>query len=430
VRTPRIVAAIIALVAGLYVGASPAWIHNYFIAREPVMLSAHSGINMWIGNNPAATGYPKMPPGIRATQAGLLKDSITLAEAAAGHKLSRAEVSKYWSSQAHAYIASHFDAWLRLMATKFGNFWNAYQYDDLSIIKLLRDEGVLPPGLSFGIVAALGLAGLVPTLLRFPKSGWVVAAVLLHLCALMPVFVTERYRLAAVPGLIVLGVAGLFVFWQNLVSARWPGAVTYVLLCAGAAWFVSIPRDDVGMWSLDHYKAGIRATTAGELELQRQNPAAAAAAFDRAQQNLETAYRYVPDNADIDFALGNLWLARSQATTGAAQLSTADRTKAKLFYRRALTLNPRHTGTLNNLGVLAMEEERWPLAQEFLTAALATEPDDAKAHYLLARAYFGDKKLDAARQEVETALRLRPGQKQFEALRDQLNAAPPAPKAK
>jgi hypothetical protein len=104
VRLPRIAAAAAVLVGGLFAGSSPVWIHNYFIAREPVMLSAHSGINFWIGNNPSATGYPKMPPGIRATQAGSLRDSITLAEQAAGRKLARVEVSRYWSEKANAYI--------------------------------------------------------------------------------------------------------------------------------------------------------------------------------------------------------------------------------------------------------------------------------------------------------------------------------------
>ena len=424
-RLPKIAAAILTLVAGLYIGASPAWIHNYFIAHEPVMLSAHSGINFWIGNNPTATGYPKMPPGIRATQEGLLKDSITLAEASVGHKMTRSEVSKYWSAQANAYISAHFSAWMRLMGVKFGNFWNAYQYDDLSIIKLLRDEGVLPWGLKFGFIAALGLAGLFPTLLRFPKSGWVVAAVLLHMCALMPVFVTERYRLAAVPGLMILGAAGLWIFWQNLALGRWAGAGIYILLCAGAAWFVSIPRNDIGLWSLDHYKAGIRATTAGEIELERQNVAAATGAFDRAQRNLETAYAYVPNNADIDFALGNLWLARGNASSNDEHTKTADRTKAKLFYRRALELNGRHAGTLNNLGVLAMEEKRWPLAEKFFAAALETEPDDAKTRYLLARVYTEDNKLDAARTELEKALRLRPNQREFLELRDKLDPSLP-----
>ncbi len=406
-RVPQIAAAIAVLVAGLFVGASPAWLHNHFVAREPVMLSAHSGINFWIGNNPTATGYPRMPPGIRATQEGLLRDSITLAEEATGRKMTRAEVSKYWSAQAHAYIATHFSAWLRLMRVKFANFWNAYQYDDLSIIKLLRDDGVLPPGLTFGFVAALGLAGLLPALWRFPRSGWIAAAVLLHMGALLPVFVTERYRLAAVPGLMLLGAAGLWIFWENIARARWVPAGGYLALAAGAAWFVSIPQPDIGLWSLDHYKAGIRATSAGDL--------------DRAQRNLETAFAYVPDNADIDFALGNVWLARGQQPA-AARAKDEHRTRAKLYYRRTLDLNARHTGTLNNLGVLALEEKRWPLAEQFLLRSLATEPGDAKTHYLLARVYFESGRLDTAREELDKALRARPGQKEFLELKGKLDA--------
>jgi tetratricopeptide (TPR) repeat protein len=243
----------------------------------------------------------------------------------------------------------------------------------------------------------------------------------------MPVFVTERYRLAAVPGLMILGVAGLWVFWENLVSARWGAAAIYVGLSGAAAWFVSIPRDDIGLWSLDHYKAGIRATTAGQLEIERKDFAAAGRAFDRAQRNLETAYAYVPNNADIDFALGNLWLARGDQPANDEHAAAADRTKAKLFYRRALDLNSHHVGTLNNLGVLAMEEKRWDVAGKFFTAALQAEPEDAKTHYLLARVHFEDGQPEAARAELEIALRIRPNQREFLALRDQLAAPGPKP---
>jgi hypothetical protein len=47
--------------AGIAVGTSPAWLHNAVVARDPVFLSAHSGVNFWIGNNPDATGYPTFP---------------------------------------------------------------------------------------------------------------------------------------------------------------------------------------------------------------------------------------------------------------------------------------------------------------------------------------------------------------------------------
>src|SRR5262245_31750160 len=99
------------LMLGLVIGTSPCWIHNYFIAHDPVPLSAHSGINFWIGNNPHANGYPRFPPGLRAGQAAMLQDSIDQAEASAGRPLKRAEVSRYWSEQARNYIRTEFDSW-------------------------------------------------------------------------------------------------------------------------------------------------------------------------------------------------------------------------------------------------------------------------------------------------------------------------------
>ncbi|HEX8680394.1 MAG TPA: hypothetical protein VF683_10565, partial [Chthoniobacterales bacterium] len=86
------------LLLGVGLGTLPCWAHNYFVARDPVLLSAHSGVNFWIGNNPQANGYPSMPPGLHAGQEAMLQDSIRVAERDAGHPLKRAEVSRYWSA--------------------------------------------------------------------------------------------------------------------------------------------------------------------------------------------------------------------------------------------------------------------------------------------------------------------------------------------
>ena len=96
-RLPHIAFAIALLFTGVFAGTSPAWLHNYFVAKDPVLLSAHGGLNFWMGNNPDATGYPKIPSGLSAGQEGLLRDSITRAEEAAGRALKRSEVSKFWS---------------------------------------------------------------------------------------------------------------------------------------------------------------------------------------------------------------------------------------------------------------------------------------------------------------------------------------------
>jgi hypothetical protein len=91
---------------GVALGTAPCWMHNVVVARDPVFLSAHSGINLWLGNNPQATGYPRFP-GMHAGQTPMLRDSIQIAETAAGRALKRSEVSAFWSEKARAHIAGN-----------------------------------------------------------------------------------------------------------------------------------------------------------------------------------------------------------------------------------------------------------------------------------------------------------------------------------
>ena len=303
-------AAIALLFFGIGAGTAPCWIHNYFAARDPVFLSAHSGINLWLGNNPEATGYPHFP-GLHAGQAAMLKDSIDLAEAAAGRNLKRSEVSSYWSAKARAYISTNFGAWLKLMWRKAGNFWNALEYDDLSVIANLRQQRVLFPGLHFGIVAALAIPGFFFSLRAFPASRWIAAAILLHMAAVLPVFVTERYRLAAVPGLLLFAAFGLQTLWQSCSLGNYRRLAAYLGLLLAAAFFVTLPRKEPSLWAMEAYNAGRQALESNNLPL--------------AELQLQRAYAYAPDHPETNFALGNLRLAQG------------DREGAKSFLSRRPT---------------------------------------------------------------------------------------------
>ena len=384
-----------ALVVGMGVGILPCALHNYLLAGEPVMLSAHSGINFFIGNNPQANGYPQVPAPLHTDQQGMLKDSILWAERAAGHPLKRVEVSAFWSSLAREYIHEHPGEWLRLEAKKLGNFWSGFQYDDLGIVSTFQEDGVLLPGPGFGLVAVLALPGLVLAAFRRPRARWIVAAVGLHLASLMTVFITERYRMAAVPGLLLLGSFGLVEGWRELRDRRWRTVMVYAGVLVLACVLVNRPVDP-GLRFLDDYNSSL-----ADIEQNR---------FDRAQHKLERVLSGNPDNAETNFALGNLWLAKG------------DRDKAKGFYRRTLQLDPRHDRVLNNLGVLAIEEKRWPLAEAFLSNSLRIEPGDAKTNYLLAEVRYERHDLPGAHAAMAEALRLRPDEPVFHKLSDRLDA--------
>ncbi len=397
------------LVGGVFMGASPCALHNYFVAGEPVFLSAHSGINFYVGNNSHANGYPLIPPPLHADQAGMLADSIYWAEQAEGHPLKRVQVSAFWSARASKFISEHPGQFVRLLGTKLGNFWNSYPYDDLDLLLPMRENGALPPGIPFGLAATLGLPGMLLALWRRPRSRWVAAAVLLHMSSLLTVFVTERYRLAAMPGLLLLGSFGLVEIVGELAALRtrgWaaiPGrrfvagtVVLYAVVLVGAAFATHRPVA-ADLRSHDIYNSSL-----ADIENNR---------FDRALEKLNRVLAEVPGNAETHFAMGNAWLGKE------------DYNRAAVCYRQAIALDPRHHRALNNLAVIAYRQKFLEPAERLLAASLALEANDAKTNYLLAcvRLERGDR--EGARAPAAAALRLEPDREEYRKLNDELSPA-------
>jgi tetratricopeptide (TPR) repeat protein len=382
------------LVFGIIAGTAPSWLHNYIIAHDRVFLSAHSGINFWIGNNPSANGYPRFPPGLRSGQAAMLQDSIQAAESTAGHSLKRGEVSRYWSAKARDYIEHHPAAWLRLLALKLRNFWSAFQYDDLSIITNLREQRVTFPGIYFGLVAALALPAMIFLWKTAPLSRWIAAAIALHMLALLPVFTTERYRLPIVPGLLVFAAFGLVAFFNNLAAGKFQEVISYGALLTVFTLFVSWPQRDPSLWALDAYNSGWQALESGNLPL--------------AENKLQLARAYVPTNPETNFALGNLRLAQGRNDLAAS------------FYFATLRFDSNHRGALNNLGVMALDRGDFEVAETWLLRAEHVDPDSAKIHFLLARTFLAKGDRELARNEIQSAVRLQPNQIEFQELKQKI----------
>ncbi len=388
------------LLIGVILGCSPAILHNHLVARDNVALSAHGGLNFFIGNNPEANGYLKIPSGLHANQEQMLADSITIAEKAIGgrHPIKRSAVSAYWSAQANAYIREHPIPWLRLLGQKIVNFWNAYSYDDLSLIRAFADEDITTPGIGFGIISALGLAGMALSLVSpYRKSRWVFAAILLHLGSLLTVFVTERYRMAAVPGLLIFSAFFIVQLWENAFAKLWSRVAVDSLVAFSTAIFVTVPVPNQGAWPLDAYNHGLRLLAASNL------PAA--------ENQLQLAWRYAPENENTNLAMGNLYL------------SQHDSERAKRFFARSLRLNPQNTVALNDLGYIAMEKKAWDSAAAYYSKTLELAPGNWLAAYQLASIYSQTGQPNRALEILDAGLALHPDQKALKQLRQEITTA-------
>ena len=251
------------------------------------------------------------------------------------------------------------------------------------------------PGIYFGLLAALALPAMVLAWNAAPVSRWVVAAILLQTLALLPVFITERYRLAVVPGLAVFAAWGLVMLFSNLATREFRPVLSYAALLMFATLFVSWPQCNASLWALDAYNSGWQALESGNLPL--------------AERKLDLARAYVPDNAETNFALGNLKLAQN------------DDARASSFYLTTLRLDPRHRGAINNLGVLALENGHPEAAEQRFREALAIDGRNPKTHFLLAKSLIAKGQNDIALAEIDRALALKPDQPEFKALREQID---------
>jgi Flp pilus assembly protein TadD len=203
--------------------------------------------------------------------------------------------------------------------------------------------------------------------------------------------------LVVVPGLLVLAVTGLYLYWHSLLEGNHRTVAFYLITLIAAALFVSWPQHRPSLWALDAYNSGWQALESGNYSL--------------AEKKLSLARRYVPTNPETNFAIGNLRVAQGRPDAAAD------------FYRLTLRYDREHRGALNNLGVLALDAKHYGEAETWLRQAEGMDERNAKTHFLLAKALLGKGDRDGAEQEAARAVALGPEQPEFAQFRDELQTA-------
>jgi tetratricopeptide (TPR) repeat protein len=247
--------AALAFAAGVATGVAPATWHNARAAGDFVLVSYAGGMNLYIGNNPDARGEFGVP---RIVPSALADDPeeqravfAALAEQASGRALAPSEVSAFWTRRALDYVREQPGAWLRLMARKLALSFNAYEPWNVRSLTLARDASAVLrlPLLGFGAVAPFAVLGLWATRGSWrrllPLYAWLATVWL----SLWIFFVLARYRMAALPVLLIFAGAGVVAAWDAL-RAREPRRLAAVglalaLLSLGARW--PIAQENLGV---------------------------------------------------------------------------------------------------------------------------------------------------------------------------------------
>lgn len=389
--------AAVAFACGLVLTIAPVTLRNLRVGGEWVLISANSGINLLIGNNPKADGTignPHIDPGLPFMNSDDYPVGLKALERQWGRPSGYAELSAYFSRQAWQYIREHPARTLQLMWRKTLLFWGPAELGHQKELHYDREHSPLLARLpvSFPALLALALAGLSlwmvqqrdghkrnPSALNPARDAvlLLLGFVFVTYASLLPFFMTAQYRLPVIPVLALLGGYGLQELPRLVRADRRRLLIGLVVLSGSYAvlhvnWAGLQPEPE--RWYFTRARA-----------LEKRNQTEAAADAYRKAVALNPRYHDALINLGILCArqqkldeAEQLFLraaavepsAPAQTNLGRLYKLRGQREKARLAYETALQINPLYEVALNNLGVLLIEEGRWMEAERHFRTAL------------------------------------------------------------
>jgi 4-amino-4-deoxy-L-arabinose transferase-like glycosyltransferase len=393
------------ILLGTAVVIAPVFLHNLIVARDPTLISYNGGLNLYLGNNPKADGtwqpsYPLVQTGSVTIETlkrnSLIRDSTLMKPA---------ESSTYWTHEALAFVKANPGRFLWLVARKLELFANSYEIPNNYYYDLARDRSLFLKlaFLPFGLVLALGLAGMILRIancgVRAEESGFYLFF-LVYLAAGVLIFTVSRLREPAVPLLVIFG--SYFVIQA---SQEWRKPKVLILSVIALAVFAA---SFVGPAN--------RAQYALEGHVQAGNIYLAAGVPGAARDEFALAAHLKPDDLVATYGLFNSAAKlknRADAEHWSAELYRLSRTPGDSVYAFLST------------GLMGTMTGDFPRARDSYLRALQYDPDNFDTHYLLALVYYTLKDLPNARVQIEQALSLDPYDQQALMVRSQLQQARP-----
>ncbi len=340
-------------------------LRNYAIFDRFFVFSPQGAVNFYIGNARYADGKtPVAPPTRHPYDIGTdpSQDSINLGcrQAAledVGRDLSEQELSRYYFRKTFDEIGQDVPRWLGLMARKAYYLLNSYERSDIKLVPRVieKHSRVLRlPLLSFAVPVSLGLVGAALAIRRRNRLGMVlVAGVLAYAANTLVFFVVWRYRVPAVPFLMVLAGFAVSEFHGALRSRNIRlmlaiGGAVVVLFLVSASRFLDVGKED---WPAQYVM------NEAALYLRAGN-------YEKAVEVYREAIELEPGNARAYFYLG-----KAQATEGHIE-------ESKRAMEKAIELNPGYRPyAFLSLGAALANKGRYEPAVEYFTAALAADSE-------------------------------------------------------
>jgi len=344
---------------------APVTIRNYVKLNDFVLVTADAGKVFYHGSSKTATALDRGTlPDIDLIIDGSTEPDIAhvlfrkAAGKLTGKAISPSESSHFWTQRTLSDIYDDPPKYIRRALKKVVFFFTDYEVHYIASAFTEYKESRPFPFIRYGIIASLGVLGMLLALKRFRQLFLVYGAIGVYLSACLLFLVQSRYRTPAVPYLCLFAGSAICGLKEMIKDRRFKALLLSLSACAV-------------FFSLSHF--AFRSEIAKQDRWQeatkryyqmRARPSYNRGRYGEAIPELNRCLSIVPD-----FTPGlNL---RGKAY---AMLSRYE--KAETDFKKVILLSPRSPQGYRNMGFLYLVQGENDKAKEYLTKALALAPND------------------------------------------------------
>ena len=351
----------------------PVTVRNYVKLHDFVLVTADAGKVFFHGNGRGATALQ----GTGLPDEGFLEEGADepdyahvmyrkTASKLIGRVLSPSESSKFWIRRALDDIISDPVAYMKLEVKKLFYFFNDYEMHYIASAYQEYKASIAFPFIRYGVIASLGLLGMLLAFKNFKTYFLLYAAVFVYLFSGMLFLVQSRYRTPAVPYLCLFAGYAIYGLKEMVVSKRFKTAAV-VLIFLGLFFFLTrffftdeiVKVDRWQQATKIHYQMG------AEPLFKSRN-------YQQAISELDQCIAIEPSFSPAYSLRG-----KSYAVLGRYGEALTD-------FNKVMSLSPNLANGYKNAGFLYLLQGDSQKARSYLIKALSLDPRDVKVQEVLA----------------------------------------------
>lgn len=371
------------LLIGLMLILGTVTVRNRIVGGEWIFITSQSGLSLYVGNNPQASGAFENPDFIRPSHTGQDEDQRIFVEKTLGKKVSLSQVSHFYRELALNFITTQPWNYVKLLGKKVVLFVSDAEIShDIDLI-LQRDIKFKLDWNPYSLIFPLALLGMIIAWQKQKQGRFAILIIAGHLIYCLIYFVTTRQRAPILP-LLILFEAYAFIWLSDHIQSRRMKIVlpTLIAIITFIAFFPPLFIDPANFSFLNHTKIG-------SLYDKKKD-------YPKAQQAFAAALTLAPKDPNTLFNLGTAYLHQNQYQ------------QAEQYFNRAIKYGQFNIDATFNLGYIYEQTVRTQIAFLAYQEVLNHAPESLDALFRIAQLHQQQNQCRQAKPYYQKIIDLKP----------------------